>query len=349
MTHRLLIVDDSPLYRLRLSQIFSVSDQLQIVGLAGDGSEAIRMLTERKPDLMVLDLEMPELDGFSVLRWVMGTAPIPVVVCSGVTDRDSVFQALEAGAVDFITKPELRNAIRSEDFAERIRLRVEAAAGAHAVVAPPKNDDVRAALVRARQLRAANEGRPVRLVGIVGSAGSPAAVNHLMSILERNFTAPIVIALHMPKGFTRSFSERLSRATNFNVTEARSGEEIRPGHVYIAPGGEHAAIERASDNTLVINTEPTGPLDLYAPSANRLFGSIAESCGAEAIGVVLTGMGDDGVAGAAALKRKGGYIIAESQESSVIWGMPRAVVEAGLAHAQLDLAAIAAALPLLCA
>lgn len=348
MTHRLLIVDDSPLFRLRLSQIFSVSDQMQIVGLAGNGSEAIRMVSERKPDLMLLDLEMPELDGFGVLRWVMGTHPIPVVVCSGVAERESVFQALEAGAVDFITKPELRNAIRSAEFAERLRLRVEAAAAAQAPVAEAADDEVRSAVARSRELRGGKAGTPVRVVGIVGSAGSPAAVNHLLSVLDRNFRAPVVIALHMPRGFTRSFAERLSRATPFDVIEAHSGDELVEGRVYVMPGGEHAAVERSADGRLLIVTEPTRDLDLYSPSANRLLGSLAESCGDQAIGVVLTGMGDDGLAGAAALNRAGGYIIAESQESSVIWGMPRAVVEAGVAHAQLNLAAIAAALPLLC-
>jgi two-component system chemotaxis response regulator CheB len=348
MAYRLLIVDDSPLFRLRLSQIFSASDRLQIVGLAGNGSEAIRMLSERKPDLMVLDLEMPELDGFSVLRWVMGTAPIPVVVCSGVADRESVFQALEAGAVDFITKPELRNAIRSTEFAERLRLRVEAAADAQTPIAIHKDGEVRAALAKSREIRANKDRHAVQLIGIVGSAGSPAAVNQLLALLDPDFSTPIVISLHMPKGFTRSFAERLSRATPFKVSEAHSGDEILPGNIYITPGGEHAIVERPADGRLTISISPTGESDLFAPSANRLLRSIAEACGPSAIGLVLTGMGDDGLVGAAALNRAGGYIIAESEESSVIWGMPRAVVEAGLAHAQLNLAAIAAALPLLC-
>ncbi|MCA1557430.1 MAG: response regulator, partial [Acidobacteria bacterium] len=132
MAYRLLIADDSPLYRLRLSQIFAASDGLQIVGLASNGREAIALIKERRPDVLVLDLEMPELDGFSVLRWVMKNAQLPVVVCSGLTERESVFRALETGAVDFITKPELRHAIRSEDFASHLRQRVEAAAEVHA-------------------------------------------------------------------------------------------------------------------------------------------------------------------------------------------------------------------------
>jgi two-component system chemotaxis response regulator CheB len=348
MTHRVLIVDDSPLYRLRLSQILTASGRLQIVGLAANGSEAIRLTTERKPDVMVLDLEMPELDGFSVLRWVMGTAPIPIVVCSGVSDRESVFNALEAGAVDFITKPELRNAIRSSDFAEHLRKRVETAAHAQAAVAPSSDEVLRAAVARSRQVRAANEGRAVGLIGIVGSAGSPAAVSQLLSLLEPGFSIPIIVALHMPTGFTRSFAERLNRATGFTVAEARSGDEIDNGYVYVMPGGENATVERSANGKLRIVTEPAHEGDLYAPSANRLLTSMAEAAGAESVGIVLTGMGDDGLLGAATLNKAGGYIIAESEASSVIWGMPRAVVEAGLAHAQLDIAGIAAALPLLC-
>lgn len=348
MAHRLLIVDDSPLFRLRLSQIFSASDRLQIVGLAGNGSEAIRMLNERKPELMLLDLEMPELDGFGVLRWVMGTQPIPVVVCSGISDRESVFQALEAGAVDFITKPELRNAIRSTEFAERLRLRVEAAAAAQSPAVTSSDDEVRTAVARSRELRGDRSKGAVRVVGIAGSAGSPAAVNQLLTLLDKDFRSPVVIALHMPKGFTRSFAERLARATPFDVVEARNGDELVGGRIYVTPGGEHAAVERTKDGRLLLLTEPMRDLDLYSPSANRLFGSLAESCGAQAIGIVLTGMGDDGLVGAAALNRAGGYIIAESEESSVIWGMPRAVVEAGVAHAQLNIAGIATALPLLC-
>ncbi|MGB7921645.1 MAG: response regulator, partial [Pyrinomonadaceae bacterium] len=148
MLSRLLIADDSPLYRLRLSQIFAASDRLQIVGLAVNGREAIRMIKERRANVLVLDLEMPELDGFSVLRWAMKHQPLPVVVCSGRGERESVFQALEAGAVDFITKPELRHAIRSGEFAEHLRLRVEAAAEAQAhAVGVEGMEDARALVV----------------------------------------------------------------------------------------------------------------------------------------------------------------------------------------------------------
>jgi two-component system chemotaxis response regulator CheB len=348
MPYRLLIADDSPLYRLRLSQIFAASDRLQIVGLAVNGSEAVRLIKERRANVLVLDLEMPELDGFSVLRWTMKHQPLPVVVCSGRGTTESVFQALEAGAVDFITKPELRHAIRSQEFAEHLRLRVEAAAEAHAHAITEHARDARAFIDATRLAQATVQRARARLVGIVGSAGSPAAVTHIISRLRPNFHTPVVVAIHMPQGFTRSFSERLSRTTRFTVREARDGERVAASHIFIAPGGHHTTVVQDADGVLGFRIEPAGERDFYAPSANRLLTSLAQTCAAAALGVVLTGMGDDGLRGARAINEAGGRIIVESRDSAVIWGMPRAVAEAGLADAELNPAAIATALPLLC-
>lgn len=348
MTYRLLIVDDSPLYRLRLSQIFAASDRLQIVGLAANGREAISLIKERRPDVLVLDLEMPELDGFSVLRWAMKNTELPVVVCSGLGERESVFRALEAGAVDFITKPELRNAIRSEDFAEHLRRRVEAAAEAHARLRLPHDEEKESHLLAVRFAQSKARTRRACLVGIVGSAGSPAAVSLLLSKLRKDFCVPIVIALHMPQGFTRSFSERLSRTTPFAAREARDSEPVNNSQIYIAPGGHQTTIEGRSDQELRFHIVPSSANDFYTPSADQLLSSMAETCGEQSLGIVLTGMGDDGLKGARAIKECGGSVIVESRDSALIWGMPRAVSEAGLADAELTPAAISAALPLLC-
>jgi two-component system chemotaxis response regulator CheB len=351
MTYRLLIADDSPLYRLRLSQIFAASDRLQIVGLAGDGREAISLIKERRPDVLVLDLEMPELDGFSVLRWAMKHAPLPVVVCSGLTERESVFQALDAGAVDFITKPEMRFAIRSEEFAEHLRLRVEAAAEAHAhaVGGAMKETDKDAIMIAARLARDSARRTRARIVGIVGSAGGPAAVGHILSRLNpSHISTPVVIALHMPQGFTRSYSERLSRTSSFTVREAKDGEAVAPSHIYIAPGGQHTIVARDRSRALRFRVKAASADDFYAPSADQLLASLAETYKEQALGVVLTGMGDDGLRGARAIRERGGRVIVESRESAVIWGMPRTVAEAGLADAELSLTAISTALPLLC-
>jgi len=352
MLYRLLIADDSPLYRLRLSQIFAASDRLQIVGLANDGRACIKQLMERRADVLMLDLEMPELDGFSVLRWAMKQRPLPIVVCSGQTERDSVFQALEAGAVDFITKPELRHAIRSEEFAAHLRYRVEAAANAHALAtnqstAKFSEESKQAAVLAARHTQGSSVER-ARIVGIVGSAGSPAAVGQILSQLPPTFTTPIVIALHMPQGFTCSFAERLARTTRLNVSEARHDERIASSHVYIAPGGQHTFVRADINGALCFHVEPRAEHDFYAPSADYLLMSLAETAAEHALGVVLTGMGEDGLRGARQMRQRGGRIIVESRESAVIWGMPRAVSEAGLAEAELDPHAIAAALPLFC-
>jgi two-component system chemotaxis response regulator CheB len=321
---------------------------LQIVGLASNGREAIGLITERRADVLVLDLEMPELDGFSVLRWVMKNAPLPVVVCSGLAERESVFRALEAGAVDFITKPELRNAIRSEEFAEHLRQRVEAAAEAHAGAALPlaEKGESYAAVARLSQARASRAR--ACMVGIVGSAGSPAALALLLSRLRRDFPVPVVVALHMPQGFTRSFAERLSRTTPFTAREARDGERIGGSQIYVAPGGHHTTLTGRDGKELFFSIAPASAKDFYTPSADRLLNSLAESCGEKALAVVLTGMGDDGLRGARSVKERGGYVIVESRDSALIWGMPRAVSEAGLADAELTPVAISAALPMLC-
>jgi two-component system chemotaxis response regulator CheB len=348
MAYRLLIADDSPLYRLRLSQIFSVSDSLQIVGLAANGREAITLIKERRPDVMVLDLEMPELDGFSVLRWAMKNMELPVVVCSGLGERESVFRALEAGAIDFITKPELRNAIRSEDFAAHLRQRVESAAEAHARALPRSDEQKKSGLAHVRFAQENDTRARACLVGIVGSAGSPAAVSLILSKLRRDFCVPIVVALHMPQGFTRSFAERLTRATPFEAREARDAERLELSHIYVAPGGHHTNVRADAGGDLFFHIEPSSANDFYTPSANQLLRSVAEACGEKSLGVVLTGMGDDGLEGARAIRKRGGRIIVESRDSALIWGMPRAVSEAGLADAELTPAAISATLPLLC-
>ncbi len=354
MPYRLLIADDSPLYRLRLSQIFAASDQLQIVGLAGDGRACIQQLTERRADILVLDLEMPELDGFSVLRWAMKHQPLPVVVCSGQTARDSVFRALEAGAIDFITKPELRHAIRSEEFAAHLRARVEAAASAHArsdepdVAAARDEEATQKVVALTARLVGERRSQRTRVVGIVGSAGSPAAVNQILTHLPHDFTTPIIVALHMPSGFTRSFAERLARTTQRQISEARADERVTPSHVFIAPGGHHTSVSMDANNQLCFQVEPRDATDFYAPSADRLLTSLAGTVAGSALAVVLTGMGEDGLRGARAVHERGGCVIVESRESAVIWGMPRAVSEAKFADAELDPLAIAAALPLLC-
>lgn len=361
MPLRLLIADDSPLYRLRLSQIFAASDRFQIVGLAANGSEAVRLVAEREPDVMVLDLEMPELDGFSVLRWAMSNKPLPVVVCSEQSEREMVFRALEAGAIDFISKPELRHAIRSEDFAHGLRERVAAASTASRTTSkqiPSREAGVpkiklprhasEAVIKLAREM---SEAACSGIICIVGSTGAPAAVTQIISNLhtdDARLAVPVVVALHMPKGFTNSFAERLSRANVFNVREAVDGERLTNEHIYIAPGGFHTTIVVNAEGELQFESVTPEETDTVAPSADKLLTSIAATCGARSLGVVLTGMGNDGLNGARELKSAGGRIFVQSKQSALIWGMPRAIHEAGLADAELDTQALTNTISTLC-
>ncbi|MER3428613.1 MAG: chemotaxis response regulator protein-glutamate methylesterase [Pyrinomonas sp.] len=344
MAHRVLIVDDSPLYRLRLAQIVSTSDQLQLVGLASDGREAIRLIEERQPDLVVLDLEMPEIGGISVLRWAMKNNPVPVVICSGLATSQIVFQALDLGAVDFVTKPELRYAMRSEQFATNLRFRLEAAAQARV-----QREAKRASgsIIAATEL-ARKHSTSVGLVGIIGSAGGPTAVARLIRALPSSCTFPIIIALHMPAGFTRSFAERLTRTGRLEAREARNGDRLLPSRIYVAPGGWQTSVSADQQGALSLRVRPALDEDAFAPSADLLLTSMAQTCGSKSVCVVLTGMGEDGLRGAQAIRDSGGMVLVESRESALVWGMPRAVAEAGLASAELDLSSIATALSLLC-
>jgi len=346
MPYRLVIVDDSPLYRLRLSQIFAASDKLQIVGLAGNGREAISMIQARRPDVLLLDLDIPELDGFSVLRWTMQHAPIPVIVCSGQSGSESIFEALEAGAIDFITKPQLRHAIRSDEFAMHLRVRVETAAESKSVHAAKK--PAKGMVETIPITKSESDVFHAGIVAIVGSAGSPACVAHIIGLLPEGLATPLVIAIHMRRGFTRSFAEHLARVSRRNVGEAGAGEVVCLNRVYVAPGGYHLEARTGSAGEICFELAATGPDDYYTPSANRLLASIAETYGSTALGVVLTGMGDDGLAGAREIKAGAGKILIESRESAAIWGMPRVVSEAGLADAELSQEALANAISQYC-
>jgi two-component system chemotaxis response regulator CheB len=327
---RLVIIEDSPFYRLRFSKIFGRGDRLSIVGTAASGQEGIHLVASVRPDVILLDLNMPGIDGFGVLRWVMSRQPTPIVVCSSRRDRESIFRALELGAVDYITKPE-----SSRGGLERVEAilveRVEAAARAR-LDASGRCDAPRQAIEQ--PLRA---GRRAALIGIAASTGGPAAIQKLVRDLPRELTVPIVVVQHMPAGFTRSFAERLERLSHYGAIEAREGARVAAETIYVAPGGMQVAVARDAEGVRLVVT-PREPGDVHAPSADRFFASLAEVCAAAAVAVVLTGMGDDGSRGVCSVKERGGYVLAEASESALIYGMPRAALATGCADAELPLA-----------
>lgn len=338
--YRLLIVDDSPYYRMRFAKVFARSEALQVAGMADDGDVAIRQIVELKPDVVLLDLMMPRMDGFGVLRWAMAHQPLPIVVCSSFSDRERVFKALELGAVDFLLKPAPRAAPLASALEAQIIRCVEQAASAR--TAPPAriSKDAKAAVLAVeREARAAD----IELICIAASTGGPAAIQKLMTELPESLGVPIIIIQHMPTGFTQSFAERLNALSHYTVREARDGEPLRRRHVYVMPAGKHAAVESGEAARVIRITDGVAG-SFHLPSADLVFESAAAAFGAKLLVVVLTGMGEDGARGAEAVRAAGGFVLAESNESAVIFGMPRAVIERGCANAMLPLAVMPQAL-----
>jgi len=305
-----------------------------VVGVAVDGEEALGEALRLAPDLVFLDLEMPRMDGFTFLRLLMARRPTPVVVVSARSRRTDVFKALELGALDFVAKPEdgALEAIR-DALVEKCRLlrclHVENLAALEAPAAAPR---LAHGLVE-----------PAGVVAIGASTGGPQAIQRLLAALPGSLPVALVVAQHMPERFTAAFADRLARTTAFSVQEAREGDVLAAGRVLVAPGGRMLEVVRDRGGTLraaVLLPEPAVPRQ-YCPSVDRLFESVARAVGRRACGVVLTGMGQDGRAGTAAIKRAGGVTLAESPETAVVYGMPQAAAEGGAVDELLPLPALA--------
>ena len=322
---RVLVVDDSAFSRVTISRMIEKDAEMTVIATAVNGEEAIRLAVARQPDVITLDLEMPGLDGFSVLRWLAANQPTPAIVVSSRQGRDDVFRALDLGAVDFVLKPQ---AHASPEYS---RLESILLPKIRAVAASRRSVPAAAIVPLARPA-----GRTDGLVVIGASTGGPAALSTLFAALP-SLDAPIVVAQHMPAGFTGLFAERLARNAGFLVAEAHEGQAVQHGRAYIAPGGSH--MEFAGDfPNLRVRLTPRASRDLYSPSVDRLFRSAAAAAGRSCVGVVLTGMGSDGREGVVAIRAAGGRTIAESEESAVVFGMPR---EAALSGAVDDVRALA--------
>lgn len=315
---RVLVVDDSAFSRVTISRMIDADPDLEVVGTAVNGEEAIRLAVDRKPDVLTLDLEMPGLDGYAVLRWLAANRPIPAIVVSSRHGRDDVFRALDLGALDFVLKPQAHASTEYSRLEAILPAKVRAVAGASRK-RPPRPD-------RAVPI-AVPDGPTAGLVVIGASTGGPAALTTLFASLPP-LEAAIVVAQHMPSGFTGLFAERLARIAHFPVAEAHDGQAMQAGRAYLAPGGHH--LELVGDfPRLRARVAPRGAGDLYSPSVDRLFRSAAAVAGPRALGIVLTGMGSDGREGVLEIRRSGGRTLAESEESAVVFGMPREAVLSG--------------------
>lgn len=328
---RVLVVDDSAFARKVVRETLATSEEIEVVGTARDGLEALEAVAELKPDVVTLDLVMPNLDGVGTLRELAALGQPARVVIVSISDNDSdlVLEAFQLGALDLVRKPTALATNRLYELRDELVQKVLAVARAKPALERPA---VPPAPLPGPML---STGRR-ELVAIGTSTGGPQALTQLVQALPADFPTPIVIALHIPVEYTGPLAQRLNRIGRLRVQEAADGLELVPGLAVLARGGMHLRVARERGRlTVQTATEPSSLL--YRPSVDVLFKSVAETCGARALGVVLTGMGEDGLIGARALHAAGSVILTEAEESCVIYGMPRAVAAAGLSSASIPL------------
>ncbi|HET7106922.1 MAG TPA: chemotaxis response regulator protein-glutamate methylesterase [Candidatus Acidoferrum sp.] len=338
---RVLVVDDSAFMRKVLESIFTADDQLTVVGHAKDGREAIALAESLKPDVITMDLNMPHMDGLQATAQIMTTNPRPIVVVSSESKEGaaSTLRALELGAIDFVTKPSSGIDLDMQSVKDDLLRKVRIAA---------KVRVVRTASRLAAQLQAPMNGgsapkpqppvarpaAPVALpsdmrfpvVVLAASTGGPATVMRLAPGFTKDFPAAVILVQHMPAAFTTQYALQLAEFTGIRVKEAEANESVQPGTFYICPGGQHLRVSPTGRMRL---DAATGRIEGYLPNIDVTMESVAAFAGAMSIGVVLTGMGSDGARGAKAIKNAGGYVLAQDEATSVIFGMPAEAIKSG--------------------
>jgi two-component system chemotaxis response regulator CheB len=331
---RVLIVDDSVSTRMLIRRVLSTDPIFEVIGAAGDGIEAIGMVLSLKPDVVTLDVEMPRMDGITALRLIMTKAPATrVIMLSNLTHHGAktTLDALDAGAFSFVLKS------TSNGFKDEIVSKVKEAAysGRGSVFSAP--------LLQSRvpvQSLSVDilKGKKINSIGIGASTGGPLALQEILAQIPATFPHGIFVVIHMPKAFTNAFAERLNSKSALTVKEAANGDLLRPGVALIAPGGKHATLVRHGSGIMVrIHPAATYPQHVNIPSVDLMLSSLAESSGGASVGVILTGMGNDGFKGMQHLKLKGGVTIAQDEESSTIYSMPKACIDGGVADIVLPL------------
>jgi len=336
---RALVIDDSAYNRVTLSRMLESDSGIKVVATANNGEDGIKQVIKHSPDIITLDLEMPVMDGFSFLRWLMQNKPTPVIAVSSKSSDRSVFKALDLGAIDFISKPGGNVSPRLEEIQKDLIALVR-----H--VAEVRIENVRKRVdggVPLTPAAAEVRGAPplIELIAIGCSTGGPPALQHLFQSLPL-MPIPIVVAQHMPPTFTRLFAERVDRLTKYSVKEAEDGERLENGSVYVAPGGMQMEVHRNGELRVRIAEPDAG--DLYAPSVDRLFASASDACGEKLLAIIMTGMGDDGARAIRRVRDRGGKTIAESSDSAIIFGMPNEAIKTGAVDQVLPLSEIASAI-----
>lgn len=334
---RILVVDDSPVARGLLTEIFSAEPDFEVVGVAVNGLEAVEMVEELKPDIITMDVQMPRMNGYAATREIMMTRPTPIVVVSGSMGNDDVeksMQSLDAGALTVVGKPPSPT---SQDFEKQCRslvstLRTMAAVRVIRRHRPRRPADLHEQISSGDDLVQSLISRP-KLITIAASTGGPQALRTVLGSLPANFPVPIVIVQHISDGFTSGLADWLDGALNLKVVIASAGEKLKPGCAYLAPEGFHSGVT----GSYTLEQIERAPMAGFRPSATVLFESASRTFGGAHLAVILTGMGNDGVEGLRSVKQTGGCVIAQDEGSCVVYGMPKAAADAGVVDVVLPL------------
>lgn len=361
MAHRILIVDDSTFFRRRIKQILEDDPELQVVGEAKNGQEALTLVASLEPDVVTMDIEMPVMDGITAVKRIMASKPVPIIMFSSLTKEgaQATLDALDAGALDFLPKKFEDIALNRKEAILLLQNRVKALCGRKSFgsksslstrsssfissKAVPANSASR--IVSPKNIKSdinASMSRHYSCLAIGTSTGGPVALQKILTELPRNFPLPVVMVQHMPGSFTQAFARRLNDICDVTVKEASNGELLTSGVCYLAPGGKQMTIEgRAVSARIVISEPERFPAATYKPSVDVTFDSVAQVYAGNVLAVILTGMGADGREGCKTLKAKGAKIWAQDEQSSVVYGMPQAVTVANISEANYDIAQMA--------
>src|SRR5689334_23671022 len=332
---RVLVVDDSALMRKLIPNILARDPAIEVVGTAMDGAFALKKIEELRPDVVTLDLEMPRMDGMETLRMIMRRAPLPVILVSTHSKEGaySTFKALALGAIDFVAKPKEASAGHLDAIADQL---IEKIKVAKRTVGKTMRQPVLEEAPKPVKKNARVAVPPNRIIAIGISTGGPNALQYVLSRIPADFPGSIVVVQHMPEGFTEMFAKRLDECCALDVHEARSGDLLVAGRVLICPGNRHIMVRRMPRGDMAVLSDAPA-VNGHRPSADVLFHSVAQEFGPSAVGVLMTGMGEDGAEGLGAMKSAGGMTIAQSEESCVVSGMPRAAILKGYANKVISL------------
>ena len=359
MQIKVLVVDDSRFYRNRLCEIISRDQDIEVVGTAENGSEALEKVVQLQPDVITMDIEMPVMDGISAVREIMKKRPTPILMFSSLTAEgaQATLNALDAGAVDFLLKRLDKISYKNSEFANILCDKLRVIGSSAKVIAKQtilnaySSTDIASQRSLKRQrvpklLRSSDSQLSKCQIVVIGaSTGGPVAIQSILSLLPSDFSVPILIVQHMPGSFTGSFARRLNNMSELNIKEALDGDAIEAGNVYVAPGGKQMVIEERRARR-IIRIRESYENEQYKPSVDITYKSISDVYGDSALAIILTGMGVDGREGAAQLKRAGSEIWAQNEETCVVFGMPQAVIDGGFADRVLPITEIASQLVL---